>query len=44
MNEMSFAELGPLLPELFLSLAGMALLVIGVLRKNQNARFYQAAS
>lgn len=39
MNEMSFAELGPLLPELFLSLAGMALLVIGVLRKNQNARF-----
>lgn len=35
MNSLSFAELLPVWPELFLALAGMALLVVGVIRGNE---------
>lgn len=39
MSEFSFSSLGPILPELFLAVAGMALLVAGVLRGNESTRF-----
>lgn len=39
MNSLFFTELLPVLPELFLALAGMALLVVGVMRGNEGTSF-----
>ena len=39
MSDFSFAMLEPMLPELFLAVAGMALLIIGVFRGNQATAF-----
>ncbi len=39
MSNFSFVELMPVLPEIFLALAGMLLLVAGVIRGNQSANF-----
>ncbi len=39
MNSLTFAPLAPIFPELFLAVAGMALLIVGVLRGNQSMRF-----
>ena len=39
MSDFSFSSLGPILPELFLAVAGMVLLVAGVLQGNESLRF-----
>ena len=39
MSDFSFSSLGPILPELFLAVAGMVLLVTGVLQGNKSLRF-----
>ena len=44
MNSISFASLAPIYPELFLAVAGMALLIAGVLRGNQSMRFITQAT
>lgn len=43
MNSFSFASLAPMLPELFLAVAGMVLLVAGVLRGNTATGFINRA-
>ena len=39
MGSFSFSSLWPILPELFLAIAGMALLIAGVFRGNESTRF-----
>lgn len=44
MSNFNFAELTPLLPEIFLALASMVLLVAGVIRGNQSTNFISWAA
>jgi NADH-quinone oxidoreductase subunit N len=44
MNNLTLSELSPMLPELFLAVAGMVLLVAGVFRGNESLRFINRAA
>ncbi len=44
MSEFSFSSLGPILPELFLAVAGMILLIVGVFRGNSGTRIISNAT